>query len=455
MKITTRFALAPLAALLLIGGNHRAWGTTYTISTAGNSQINWTSAAFGGSGTSGSVSASPSSFNQFVAGNTYNFTPSGTGYFILNVNTANASVTFPGTSLKFAGDPVDGDPISLLSAGAANVELNFSGGPLIFDGGAFIFNTGSGGSKLSGNVTADTNGAKFNLNGNFTGTVSASISGAGGATLYRGGSGSGTGTLILSGSNSYSGNTSIGDGKVTAIQLGSTTAIPYGAGKGNVEFKGALAHTLDLNGNATNINGLVSSSSLPTISGRIGSGSGAVSLTLGNGDANGNTYAGKIVDGNSTLSLTKVGTGTQTLSGANTYTGLTKISGGTLALSGSGTISDSLDLDTGALSLTSNLALASLVGNGTITGSQTVTVNSTFSPGHSIGQIGHTGDFTLGSGSTTTMEIDVAGNLFDQLTVSNALTYGGALNVLLSNVSTTARSTFSTSPRSLAALRTE
>ena len=60
-------------------------------------------------------------------------------------------------------------------------------------------------------------------------------------------------------------------------------------------------------------------------------GSTNATLTVGNDNTN-TTFGGTLKDGNSPLGLTKVGTGTLTLTGANTYTAGTTISGGTLQL---------------------------------------------------------------------------------------------------------------------------
>src|SRR5205085_2828313 len=63
-----------------------------------------------------------------------------------------------------------------------------------------------------------------------------------------------------------------------------------------------------------------------------------VTLTLGNGDANG-TYPGQILDvSGGTINLVKAGTGKQILSGANSYAGSTTVNGGVLQFNTAGSM---------------------------------------------------------------------------------------------------------------------
>ena len=129
------------------------------------------------------------------------------------------------------------------------------------------------------------------------------------------------GTIYLRAVNTYSGNTNVNSG---TLQLGAVGAIPSGVGKGNVVI--APTATLNLNSNNAAINGL--------------SGTGSVDnsvigfstvLTVGNNDQT-SDFGGVIKNTAGTMAVTKVGSGTQTLSGANTYIGVTTVSAGILAL---------------------------------------------------------------------------------------------------------------------------
>jgi autotransporter-associated beta strand protein len=86
--------------------------------------------------------------------------------------------------------------------------------------------------------------------------------------------------------------------------------------------------TLDLGGFNQTVNAL---SGVLNASLIFNSGTTASKLTLGNGGGNG-TYSGAIADGNAAISLEKIGNGTQTLAGNNTYSGETRVSSGTLVI---------------------------------------------------------------------------------------------------------------------------
>jgi fibronectin-binding autotransporter adhesin len=60
---------------------------------------------------------------------------------------------------------------------------------------------------------------------------------------------------------------------------------------------------------------------------------GTATLSLGFGDGNGN-FTGLLQAGGGTLAITKIGTGTQTITGTNTHIGRTTITAGTLAIDG-------------------------------------------------------------------------------------------------------------------------
>jgi autotransporter-associated beta strand protein len=88
---------------------------------------------------------------------------------------------------------------------------------------------------------------------------------------------------------------------------------------------------VEMAGGSCVINGLSQSTNNP--GGMVYNGWGSLqTVTLGNGDASA-SYSGVISGGGSGIALVKVGTGTQTLSGANTYAGGTTLSNGVLSVS--------------------------------------------------------------------------------------------------------------------------
>ena len=164
-------------------------------------------------------------------------------------------------------------------------------------------------------------------------TVNGLITGAGGLGINWD-----SGTIVVSAANDYAGNTTIGTAGPAywvdntanpTLKLGADNALPHGAGKGNLVF-GTSANnntpTLDLNGHNARINGL-SGSSNAVIDNK--SGTGTYTLTVGDNDQGG-TFGGVIKNTSGTLALTKTGSGTLTLTGANTFTGAVAVNGGTL-----------------------------------------------------------------------------------------------------------------------------
>ncbi len=135
------------------------------------------------------------------------------------------------------------------------------------------------------------------------------------------------------------------------------------------------------------------------------------------------TFSGVIASDSGTLSLTKSGTGTLTLSGANTYSGTTTITAGALQVDGS--------LGSGVVTVRSG---AALTGAGSLNGPVTVQGGAWLAPGDGgIGTLAVSNTLTTAGG--TVIELSKAGTALasDQVVGLSAVNYDGSL--LVTNIS--------------------
>ena len=342
--------------------------------------------------------------------NTYTGTTTISGG-ILNIqsNTALGSATggttvASGATLQLqhaTGLSVGGEALNLSGTGAlgqSGALVNVSGANsyagLITLGASSVISVDSGSLSLTNAGTIGGSGFDVTLTGAGSGTL-ASIIGTGSGSLTK----SGTGTWTLTGANTYSGTTSITAGVLNiqnASGLGATTNGTTVSSGAALELQGSLAigaEALTLNGT-----GISGTGALRSIS---GTSSWAGALTLGSDssigvDAGSLTISGAVAG--SGFALSKVGGGTLTLTGTNTYTGDTTISAGTLQLGNGGA--------TGSLAGSSNI-----IDNGALI----INRSNAITQGTNFGTISGTGSFTqAGSGTTT-------------LTAAN--TYTGATNI--------------------------
>ncbi len=192
--------------------------------------------------------------------------------------------------------------------------------------------------------------------------------------------------LSLSANNTYTGDTYIMEGVVQVARNGGaipdTSNVYIAGGTGNGRLR--LVH----HGEA--INGLFGDGIVQTYN--------LQNQTLTVGAANGDgSFSGTIEPG---ISLIKAGTGTQILSGANTYTGTTTVNAGALLVNGT---------HTGGGLYTVN-ANATLGGTGVIGSLATIADGGRLSPGASIGLLTFGDVLTLETGAAIQWEFSNAGD---------------------------------------------
>jgi fibronectin-binding autotransporter adhesin len=176
--------------------------------------------------------------------------------------------------------------------------------------------TVANGGTLGGTTVSDNGTLKFNRSDNLS--FGLPISGTGSVVF------SGAGTVTLSAGSTYSGGTSINAG---IVKLGDPGAL----GTGTVTL--AASATLDVNGDSPTIGALAGSAG--TVDNTT-----ATPSTLTVGNTSSTTYSGIIQNTGAAVSLVKVGAGTLTLGGTNTYTGGTTVNAGILKVSADANLGD-------------------------------------------------------------------------------------------------------------------
>lgn len=317
--------------------------------------------------------------------------------------------------------------------------LSMGGQTLTIDRGG---NVGSGTTGITFGAVTLTGAPTFTVNANSVLTL-ASISSGAAQNITINGAGdttvsgaiatttgsitkSGNGILSLSGTNTFTGGLTINAGTVT---LGSTAALNSTAGSQNsIVFGSGSTGTLSLNGNNATIASLSSNNNPGTPVVQNANASGAT-LTIGNSGNADSSFAGVIQDGagGGTLGLTKEGTGTLTLSGANTYTGGTTLNSGTLKLSGAGALAGGTVAISGGTLSSVNSAGVNNTG-GSLSGiSNNVAGNINLNSGIidlTAGSLSVGGDLTLLGG-------DIKYTLGKTLAVTGQLNLSSAVNVTL------------------------
>jgi autotransporter-associated beta strand protein len=331
--------------------------------------------------------------------------------------------------------------------------------------------TGSGaGTAVIGAVT----NASIGLNTQYYGTITlgrdVSLLAGSGDRLTFSGKITGTGNVTIStpsttggriswiqstsgAANDFVGNITIGSGAQLQVGVASNTnnyAIPDAA---SIYFDASSSY-LRISGSggtaAESVNALISNTDG---AGLIQATESAATLTIGAGNGSG-TFSG-VIGNNQVLNLVKAGSGTQVLSGVNTFAGTLGITGGTLEIGGAGKLGngtyDAAITNDGTLvfSTSANQTLSGAIsGNGSLTksGNGTLTLSGSNSHSGATDITGGTlvvssanslgsGSYNIGANGTLSLGYSIAdGSSFASiLTGSGLLQATGAGSFSLSN----------------------
>jgi len=309
-------------------------------------------------------------------------------------------------------------PVTLGDASTGNsaVALYSDGARLSYTLGALVSNNGTGTVTIGSRSTVTGTGDNNNFNNIVLQRDLIIDSNAADRTDYRSISGTGNITIMGSGRTIFSNtvNTFVGDitvatGAATFFQSGVATAgnQNYIPDTSSVTVQAGSRWAVSSGGetiNALKGGGLVNVNSINA------------TLTVGGADGSGE-FSGVLANATQTLALTKIGAGTQILSGLNTYSGATTVSAGTLTVNGS----------ISASTTTVNGATAMLAGTGT-TGAVTLTSGTLTAGNGGIGTLS-TGALNLNGGTAL---FELSGLSSDRLNVTGSVAFGGPVALSLS-----------------------
>lgn len=303
--------------------------------------------------------------------------------------TANGTTVSGSATLDLNGQTVGAEAITISGTG--------------FGGNGTLVNSNTGTSaSLSGNVTLS-GASRVGGDGNMA--LSGTISGANDLNKI------GTGTLALSGNNTFSGTLSIRAGAVSIATINNASSNGTLGNNANSMVMGDSGATGTLQ-----YTGATASSTKRFTMASSGTGVFDVSTAATN-----LTLSGTI-DGSG--GLTKVGSGTLTLSAANTYTGLTTISAGALVYGASNVIAS------GGVTVDGANAVLALGANSDTVGTVTVDGGGSITGG---GTLTSTGSFELKSGSVAAIlagsGIGLNKTTSGTATISGANAYTGLTDV--------------------------
>jgi len=446
------FALAGLLAAGVAESSAHAATTTYTSPYAGGTISPGDSVVLDDGATiTGAITNNGTlQFNQTSGTLTMSSALTGSGTLSLT-NAGTLMLTGTTVSVGIGLDmttTVDSGRLLIGNNGGRQLHLgNTNGGVgrLLINGG-YVGNGSSylgyeAGGQASVTVTSGTwsNGSFTYVGWNGTATVDVTGGSVIGTIASIGRNLGSVGSVTVSGGTmSYTSNITVGDQGTGSLTIGSGGLV---VARGNV-VRGA-AGTINLNAGGTLQIGTGTNTGVLLR----GTGSLANNGTVVFNRSNASTYMG-VLSGSG--SVAKLGAGTLTLGGANSYSGLTTISAGTVALSGTGSIGtgglnlgtagspgvfDLAGLTAGTYSLP---ATGNLAGVGTLSGSgKSLAVLGSLAPGNSAGTItvGTGLALDLSNSGSSVFEITspaFTAGTFDLVSGDGSVVFGGILNLAFS-----------------------
>ena len=405
-------------------------------------------------------------------------TDSTAGSFTLTNNSvlAGTSLTVGGTISAIAGGTAGGKTLTVAGVGSTALTGNITKGSAT---SITITDTSSGTLTLSGTstiVTLNVNGGSGSIIDIGAGSLTLSNAGSTTLTSTTGGTINGTGSITLSGTTGTAGDNSVATGKTLTINAklvgntdfevyntsgtfvltnagnsfnnllfsaGGTVSVPSlgssgsasTVGKGAINFNAATDTLIYTGTGETTNHSLNLQAATNVVLDQSGTGAlkyttltvptaAAHTLTLQGSTAGSGEISAVIPDNTSfATSVAKLGTGTWTLSGMNTYTGTTTIDQGTLAMTANQTLGA---LTFGAAAGSTNFGNLDLsTANGTFTNLLVRTSNATANT------------IAVGSGKTLTVNgatgLTVGVDLGTTTTPTTALTVSGSGSLVVAN----------------------
>ncbi len=318
----------------------------------------------------------------------------GSANLTINSSVAGGELYLTGSNGSFTGNTTleDGVEVGISTGtafGSGTITIGTGGGTVEYDAAVSVNNS----------LILSNSGAGINMHSE-TGTWSGVISGTNSLLIHDT---LGGGALTLTNVNTYSGSTTIGLGNAVTLALSGSGSIADSSG-----VSIASGGTLD-------ISATTSGASIVSLGGVSGSSValGGQTLTITNAVTGANGTFGGIISG--TGGGLTLSSGTEILSGANTYTGQTTVSAGTLEFTGdtshlTGNVVDNATLD---FAQTANSSLSGVIsGSGTVVEAGGAGTIFTFTAANS-----YTGATTISSG---TLALSGSGSIADSSGVSVA-----------------------------------